>query len=314
METQITRRQRSDSDVDFASTPILYSDNESAEASYQNVDENIQKNEPVKSKPKTNESWWLACIKIALIVGMFLFFVGTVVLIVELIEKYHSQEVYSLNLHITVGDECTQEARRVNQAITDKDPHQQIMLNSASLPHMTLYLTTFTKTNQQPIIDALNKTIFGFNGTASSWPTNPCTVTMVPKLVATGDYTMWNSDNPECLQFMSDMVVNATRQFIDTRATMLIPSWVDRLPAYLRILKTDMIKNYGSPNVFSQFDPHVTIAHDDITPSDMAKVVQGPPPIQPKNCTFIVSTVAIGLTGDYGTVQSGKDLAEFTFR
>jgi hypothetical protein len=308
----ITRRDRTNEDDDnLAATPILIGHQTEGSSTveggaYQNVDENLK-------KKNWKESWWVAVLKIVLLTGMFLFFVGTVVLIVELIEHFHDKDVYSLNLHIKVGDDCTMEAQRLNAAITLKDSHQQIALSVSSTPHMTLYLTTFPRANQQQIIDAVNRTVFGVNGT-TSWPQTVCDVTMATSIVASGDYTMWSGNKPPCLQVMSDMLVNATKQYVDARAFLMIPSWVDKLPQQLRDLKTQMIKNFASPNVFSQFDPHITIAHDDITPADMKKAVQGPPVIAPRNCTFTVTTVGVGLTGDYGTVQTGKDLAIFTFR
>lgn len=85
-----------------------------------------------------------------------------------------------------------------------------------------------------------------------------------------------------------------------------IPDWVEGLPEPLKSEKIAMIKKYGSPNVFSQFQPHVTLAWDSIDRMQPAFQHLNLPP-------RIVSmrAVAIGTVGPYGTVTRGKNFAYF---
>ncbi len=66
-------------------------------------------------------------------------------------------------------------------------------------------------------------------------------------------YGMWTVNNNECLQLTSDTIVNATYDLIVPNQP--IPSWVYKLPEPERSEKIAMIKKYGSPNVFDQFQP-----------------------------------------------------------
>lgn len=92
----------------------------------------------------------------------------------------------------------------------------------------------------------------------------------------TGTYAMLTTGTPACLQFMSDAVVNATyviAAFLSWKLHTLcmyhlavpnqtIPIWVQHLPEPERSEKIAFIRQYGSPNVFTQFQPHVTLACD----------------------------------------------------
>lgn len=53
----------------------------------------------------------------------------------------------------------------------------------------------------------------------------------------------------------------------------------------------------------------VTIAHDDVTPTQLDSAVRAIG--TPVPCTYKLRYVSIGLTGDYGTVLRGKDVAIF---
>eukprot|EP00698_Gefionella_okellyi_P025461 TRINITY_DN933_c0_g1_i2.p3 TRINITY_DN933_c0_g1~~TRINITY_DN933_c0_g1_i2.p3 ORF type:complete len:120 (-),score=28.59 TRINITY_DN933_c0_g1_i2:213-572(-) len=117
---------------------------------------------------------------------------------------------------------------------------------------------------------------------------------------------MWNSSVPACLQFMSDALVNET--FLFAVPNQPIPPWVLQLPEPERSLKIAMIKRYGSPNVFSQFQPHVTLAYDDTASDSLNAAVESAHvvPVQ-----FVPHVMALGSVGPYGTVLRGKDIAQF---
>lgn len=156
------------------------------------------------------------------------------------------------------------------------------------------------------------------NMTLSSWlmknTVKDCNVTLVPEAVLSGSYAFWDVGKSGCLQRLGDTLVNSTSGMIDKHARERIPSWVLDLPDHIRQRKIDMIRKYGSPNVFDEFDPHVTVAHDNITPDNLHKAFEqleqeGAIP----ECHFIPCEIAIGRTGPFGTVSREQDVHLFSF-
>eukprot|EP01133_Synstelium_polycarpum_P007285 gene7285-8467_t len=110
---------------------------------------------------------------------------------------------------------------------------------------------------------------------------------------------MWNIQLNECLQYMSDLVVNTTYQYIIPNQP--IPDWVNELPEPLRDEKIAMIQKYGSPNCFSQFVPHITLAWDSVDNlTAVFEQVNIPP------ATFISPSMGAGNVGPYGTVLDNE--------
>jgi len=109
-----------------------------------------------------------------------------------------------------------------------------------------------------------------------------------------------------CLQGLSDSLVNATSPYLDPSATQYIPSWVYNLPEDEKEEKINLIHKYGSPNVFSGFQPHVTLVGDSLSSDDMKAMFDATefePLITP------VGEVGLGKVGEFGTVLKGKDVA-----
>jgi hypothetical protein len=130
----------------------------------------------------------------------------------------------------------------------------------------------------------------------------------------TGTYAMLTTGTPACLQFMSDAVVNATYVIVAFSRSKLrhplcmyhlavpnqtIPDWVQHLPEPERSEKIAYIKQYGSPNVFTQFQPHVTLACDANATALSAAFAQKAPQVQGG---WLPAAVALGPTGPCGTV------------
>ena len=125
---------------------------------------------------------------------------------------------------------------------------------------------------------------------------------------------MLTTGSPACLQFMSDAVVNATYVIVAFSRSKLrhplcmyhlavpnqtIPDWVQHLPEPERSEKIAYIKQYGSPNVFTQFQPHVTLACDANATALSAAFAQKAPQVQGG---WLPAAVALGPTGPCGTV------------
>lgn len=121
-----------------------------------------------------------------------------------------------------------------------------------------------------------------------------------------GEYAMWDVEVTPCLQSLSNTFVSALRPYITPNQP--IPDWVLTLPEPLRTEKINMIKRYGSPNVYDQFQPHVTLAWDNQEPMGPAFQKLN---IQPHN--FTSKGVGLGLVGPHGTVLRGKNFAYFPF-
>jgi hypothetical protein len=78
-----------------------------------------------------------------------------------------------------------------------------------------------------------------------------------------------------------------------------IPDWVQHLPEPERSAKIAFIKQYGSPNVFSQFQPHVTLACDvNSTALSTAFAKEAPQVVG----SWLPAAVILGPTGTCGTV------------
>ncbi len=77
----------------------------------------------------------------------------------------------------------------------------------------------------------------------------------MPDIYVSGQYIMWNVTRDPCIQFMSDAIVDHMVSSIAESSKRTVPDWVKGLPERERKAKREMIEKYGSPNVFSQFDP-----------------------------------------------------------
>jgi hypothetical protein len=127
----------------------------------------------------------------------------------------------------------------------------------------------------------------------------------------TSVYAMWTMQLTQCLQTISNAVVNATNDLIVPNQP--VPDWVWTLPPAVANEKARYVKMYGSPNVFDQFSPHVTLGTDPVTPERLVSIAAESGfrrLVQQINMT--VSTVALGTVGPFGTVMRGKDLAVFS--
>ena len=106
---------------------------------------------------------------------------------------------------------------------------------------------------------------------------------------------------------MSDAMVKSLYTY--AKKNQPIPPWVQNLPANERAEKIAMIEKYGSPNVFSQFQPHITIAYD--TKDNVTQIYSqfnGGKAIE----SYKVSEVQISKVGPHGTVLKGQSVANIT--
>lgn len=124
------------------------------------------------------------------------------------------------------------------------------------------------------------------------------------KVTIQGDYAMWDVKVTPCLQKWSDLLVKALSQFIVPNQP--IPDWVLQLPEPMRSEKIEYIQKYGSPNVFTQFQAHVTLAWDHQEAMQPAFEALN---LRPQSITPVA--IGIGRVGPHGTVLRGKNLGTF---
>ena len=117
---------------------------------------------------------------------------------------------------------------------------------------------------------------------------------------AAGQFAMLNVTLTDCIQFASDSIVNETYSLAVPNQS--VPSWVESLPEPERSEKIADVKKYGSPNVFSQFQPHVTIGWA----SNASAVEAAIAALTFEPVTFSAEIVALGTTGDLAPSCAGR--------
>jgi len=160
-------------------------------------------------------------------------------------------------------------------------------------PHITLLLAQFQQNDEAEVVDRVRSI-------RSLLPMN-CSVDMEPQLSTSGTYSLWEVSNAACLQLLSDQVTAILTSVVVP--TSQVPSWVEHLPEPERTQKIGLIHFYGSPNVFSGFQPHVTVAFD--SQDNLTACADMTPPAM----TFAVEEIAVGHVGDHGTVLLHEEIA-----
>jgi len=185
-----------------------------------------------------------------------------------------------------------------------------IFLGTMQQPHITLYLTEFLPNNVTCDASGSTSSVcadLGAIAPSLEAPPSLCEddPVVLGALEVSGCYAMWEVVNSPCLQAMSDRVVNATYRLAVPNQT--VPDWVEDLPEPTKSEKEALIKSFGSPNVFTQFAPHVTVGYD--CSACVADALAGytPPAVAP----FVPTVLGMGTVGDYGTVVLGEDFADF---
>ncbi|KAL7718880.1 Protein kinase A anchor protein nuclear localization signal domain-containing protein [Entamoeba marina] len=158
-------------------------------------------------------------------------------------------------------------------------------------PHVTLYLTSFPEDKIDEISVVVAQTLREMRG-CHIHPTT---------MYVSGSYFMWTVEKNECLQLLSDTIVNATAQYRNT--SYECPGWVYGLPdGESKERKIKYCELYSSPNVFEEFDPHITLVYND--KDDMA-VLETYSPLSLNEESIRISNAP---TGNYGTVPRNTEV------
>jgi len=228
-------------------------------------------------------------------------------------EASYSQHGVMLDIHIPlrlVESLCPfDEAVSANGQLK-KIHDEQIDFTFLHTPHITLYLASFQQDKIRHLIYTLRQTIPSLD---------PCSFLMRDTLPYHSGYTIFEIQNSDCLQKMSDRIVNATSKYIYRPPT--IPSWVFDLPEPDKSIKINLSLLYGSPNVFDGFRPHVTVAFfSNSTETQLASIQKIWGDIGSKfhnkhdksggECQGITQSVALGISSIGGSVLK-QSLIEF---
>lgn len=201
----------------------------------------------------------------------------------------------NLNIHFKVEEQMRLviEGSLIN-VILQKCPHSEVNF-TYSQPHVTLYLTEFEDSKLDEIQAKLDEI-------APSLPHN-CQFEYNSTELS-GNYFMWNLAKSECLQQLSDQVVNALAEY--RVKDQVVPEWVYSQPEPKRTKMINYVKNYGSPNVFDLFAPHVTLAWDAV--DDMTVLTKYTlPTVDGKACVL-----ALGRGAEHGMIRRNKDVKQWS--
>jgi hypothetical protein len=222
-----------------------------------------------------------------------------------------------LNIHVKIPSpsstwETILSENQYVSSLLSNPSDQQIDFVATQDPHATLYLTTFTKESVASgalLAAAASSILSATSSPTCSSPSAPSSSrTIGSDVTASGAYGMLSVTNTDCLQLMSDALVNATNQFVEPSAKDYIPSWIYDLPEDQQQAKIDMIHAYGSPNVFASFQPHVTLVADAANTTELAAVVDTWTCQHLEILSSPIQSVGFGSVGPFGTVLKGQDV------
>jgi hypothetical protein len=200
-------------------------------------------------------------------------------------------EVLGINVHLTFAPPLLSRVIAANANFSN----ESIRFPRPHIPHVTLYLSKFPESSLPHLLDAIRE--------AAKTPafTMPC-VSNLSSAAVIGNYSMLQVAISSCLQYMSDMVVERTHHLALPNQTA--PQWLLMLPEPLRSMKMDMLSRFGSPSVFAQFDPHITLACS----ASSAEVVLAIRALDGIRSPFIPLQLQVSRSGVCGTVLSEQTM------
>ena len=214
----------------------------------------------------------------------------TFIFLILLFNRLTLSTSIQLDIHLVLEpNKClSNTANEANLHLQNQSSSEQISFDK-SLPHVTLYLTDFQSEFIPDLISTLRQSL---NSTQL--------IVEISNVFVNGAYSMYQIENTNGMQTLSDSIVQSTKEFITPNQT--VPEWVYNLPEPMRSQKIAYVKEYGSPNVLDGFDPHITVGYDDVaSESSRRKILETV--LQTSHCRKGFSDkVGIGVVGDFGAV------------
>ncbi|MEI6055866.1 MAG: hypothetical protein WCR55_07385 [Lentisphaerota bacterium] len=203
------------------------------------------------------------------------------------------EEIASINVFVKCSPNVEEAIRTFNNNLMSKGLLTKYNLKPflKNHPvHLTLYLTDYDITELGKIKEYV-KTI--------AQDTKKFPIETSNFSLSAGNWILLGADKNKQLQKLSDNVISKLNALRYKGSE--VPSWAMSIPA-----KKESFEKYGSPNAFSQFDPHFSVLAANITKenqkaftSDINSVI-GDSNIKPM--TTEVESIGIGFTDSYGQV------------
>ena len=151
-------------------------------------------------------------------------------------------ETDKINVFAVMSENIEDQAKVASVDLKVKENVETFALKGYQI-HCTLYMTAYPKGNQEKVASIVKK----IASDTKKFPVNASGIE-----VASSDWLFLGLQNNEKLQMLCNEV---TEKISILRAKSdYVPEWAKSMPE-----KVECIKKYGSPNVFSQFNPHLTL-------------------------------------------------------
>lgn len=181
-------------------------------------------------------SRWFKSLTFGMVLGLF------IAVPVWLKAQEKRIETDKINVFAVVSENIEAAAKVASVDLKTSENIETFTLNGYQ-PHCTLYMTAYP-VGRQKLLAALVRKI--------AKNTRQFKVNSKGIEVAASDWLFLSLENNKELQALCDNVANSLA-FLREKSDY-VPEWAKSMPA-----KVECIKKYGSPNVFSQFDPHLTL-------------------------------------------------------
>ncbi|MCP4180467.1 MAG: 2'-5' RNA ligase family protein [bacterium] len=162
-------------------------------------------------------------------------------------------KIKQLDIHLIPSGAVTTQIRSFNKLLEGKGILKKYNITPFLIKHpvhLTLYLTDFNVKN----LPEIKKNILSIADKNHKF-----TLKTIGIVAGKSGFVLLMVDNAKNkngksnkLQLLSNQVISSLEKYRDKNAVM--PGWVKYYP-----LKIDSFKKYGSPNAFSQFNPHFSI-------------------------------------------------------
>lgn len=147
-----------------------------------------------------------------------------------------------INVFVAFSENIEKAAMDAATVLNEEEQLESFPLQGYQL-HCTLYMTQYPAGLQEQIEEKIAE----FAKTARAF-----SVTTTGLAITDGDWFFVNIERNRNLQTLADYVVELLAPL--RAQSDYVPEWAKNNPA-----KVDFIKKYGSPNVYSEFNPHLTL-------------------------------------------------------
>ena len=232
--------------------------------------------------------------------------------------SYHTDEKINFANNNDDDDDSDDGESDINNQPMDRNGSKQ------QIPHVTLFLTDFDLEESEEDQNSMNQTLLdNFLDTIRSSFCHEISDGLhyniqIEKPIVNSQYAMYQTIRYQEIQNLSNVIVNNTQSFVTQNQS--IPDWIHNIQdEEKKYKKIHYIEKYGSPNVYDEFDPHVTCGYDSSSTEDKKEIVHNRFSIlnninnlTPK-CGGWIKEVRIGKVGNYGTVV-GEPIAVFNMK